>query len=72
MGGFFLRRIFLGGILLEGILCLQCESQLSYLNMEGFDLFVKILVFVRILSQARKEGRKKFISLEVQTKAHRT
>jgi hypothetical protein len=42
--------------------CLHSESQMitkSYLNMEGIDLFVKILVFVEILSQLRrrKEGR---------------
>ena len=31
----------------------------SYLNMDGIDLFVKILVFVKILSQCtRKEGSK--------------
>ena len=30
-----------------------------FLNMEGMDLFVKILVYVKILSQCtRKEGRK--------------
>jgi hypothetical protein len=35
--------------------------------MEGIDLFVKILVFVKILSQW-EEGRKKFRSLEVRGK----
>ena len=37
--------------------------------MEGIDLFVKILVFVKVLSQWRRRrkegGRKKFRSLEV-------
>ena len=44
--------------------------------MEGLDLFVKILDFVKILSQWRKrrkkEGRRNFHSLEVQAKAHHT
>ena len=31
----------------------------SYLNIEGINLFVKILVFVKILSQWKEEGRKK-------------
>ena len=48
---------------------LHSKSQLitkNYLNMEGIDLFVKVLVFVKILSQARrrKEGQE-FRSLEV-------
>ena len=39
----------------------------SYLNMKGIDLFVKILVFVKILSKStRKE--EKFRSLEVRRK----
>ena len=42
--------------------------------MEGIDWFVKILVFVEILSQWRRkgEGRKKFQSLEVRLQVHRT
>ena len=40
-------------------------SQLSYLNMAGIDLFVKILGKGR-----RKEG--KFQSLEVRAQAHRS
>ena len=39
--------------------------------MEGIDLFVKILVFVKILPKG-KEGRKNFRSLEVRAQAHRT
>jgi hypothetical protein len=42
-------RIFWGGFF--GRNFLHCESQLSYLNMEGIDLFVTILVFVKILSK---------------------
>ena len=57
----FFGRNFLGGIfwedILRGILCLHCES---YLNMKGIDLFVKILVFVKILSQWKKERRRIF------------
>ena len=38
--------------------------------MEGIDLFVKILVFVKILSQGRrKEEEEEFQSLEVQEQA---
>ena len=32
--------------------------QKKYSNMEGIYLFVKILVFVKILSKSKKEGRK--------------
>ena len=45
MGGFFGRIFF------------RRNSTKSYLNIEGIDLFVKILVFVKILSRS-KEGRK--------------
>ena len=38
--------------------------------MEGIDLFVKILVFVKILSKWRR--KKNFESLEVQLQVHRT
>jgi hypothetical protein len=52
LGGFF-WRIFLGG-LLEGFFG---EEFFIYIRI---DLFVKILVFVKILSQwRRKEGRKR-------------
>ena len=38
--------------------------------MEGIDLFVKILVFVKILSQGRrKEEEEEFQSLEVREQA---
>ena len=51
---------------LENFFCvLYCWN---FLNMKGIDLFVKILVFVKILSQGRRkeEGKtKKFRSLEV-------
>ena len=49
------------------------RNSLFTLNMEGIDLFVKILVFVKILSKWRRkeEGRKNFESLEVLAKAHR-
>ena len=36
--------------------------------MEGIDLFVKILVFVKILSQWRRGGGQEFRSLEVRRK----
>ena len=40
--------------------------------MEGIDLFVKILVFVKILSQDRRKEEEEFQSLEVreQTPSH--
>ena len=39
----------------------------------GIDLFVKILVFVKILSKSKKVGRKEeFRSLEVRVQAYRT
>ena len=40
---------FLGGFFWRNSLC--------YFNVEGIDLFVKILVFVKILSKSQKEGR---------------
>ena len=46
--GIFWKEFF-GGIFLGGILCLNCSNQLSYLNIEGIDLLVKIL----------SEGRRK-------------
>ena len=48
------------------------NSTKSYLNIEGIDLFVKILVFVKILyfRKGRTEG--KFKSLEVRLQVHRT
>ena len=57
LGGFFGRiffgRIFLGGLFLEEIFG---RNSLFYFNVEGIDLFVKILVFVKILSEStRKE-----------------
>jgi hypothetical protein len=68
LGGFFwedffgriIWRIFWGGIL--------WEESFVYI---GIDLFVKILVFVKILSKStRKE--EEFRSLEVRRQAHRT
>ena len=67
LGGYFWEdlygRIFLGGR----------NSTKSYLNIEGIDLLVKILVFVKILylRKGRKEVRK-FKSLEVRLHVHRT
>ena len=42
--------------------------------MEGIGLFVKILVFVKILSQLRRKegGGRKFQYLEVRVQAYRT
>ena len=51
-GGFFWED-FLGGFLGGNSLF----TLLSYLNMEGNDVFVKIWIFVKILAQF-KEGRK--------------
>ena len=75
-GGFFWEdffwRIFLGGFLWEEFF--GRNSTKSYLNIEGIDLLVKILVFVKILylRKGRKEGRRKFKSLEVRLQVHRT
>ena len=33
------------------------RNYLSYLNIEGIDLFVKILVFVKILSESKEGGQ---------------
>ena len=43
------------------------NSTKSYLNIEGIDLLVKILVFVKILDlrKGRKEGRKEGENLNV-------
>ena len=67
LGGLFWRNFF-GRIFLEEVFGRNFwedffwedffESQLSYLNMEGIDFFVKILVFVKILSKSKKDGRK--------------
>ena len=46
MGGFF-GRIFFGGFFWEDLF--GRNSTKSYLSIEGIDLFVKILVFVKIL-----------------------
>ena len=54
-GGFFVRNS------LEGILCLRRQS---YLNMEGIYLFIKILVFVKILSQKSGEEEGKTRNLD--------
>ena len=40
--------------------------------MEGIDLFVKILVFVKILSQDRRKEEEEFRSLQVRVQAYRT
>ena len=54
LGGFF-GRIFMGGIFWEDFF--ERNSTKSYLNIEGIDLLVKILVFVKIsyLRKGRKE-----------------
>ena len=76
LGGFF-GRIFLGGffrrIFWEDFWedCFW-RNYLFYFNVEGIDLFVKILVFVKILSKSKKEGRKNFRSLEVRLQVHCT
>ena len=52
---------FFGGIFWEnflgGILCSHCQSLLSYLNMEGIDLFVKILSEWRSKEEEEEEGK---------------
>ena len=65
---YFLGGIFWGGIFWEDIF--WKNSTKIYLHMKGIDLFVKILVFVKIL-YLRKGGRK-FKSLEVRLQVHRT
>ena len=69
LGGFFGRILwedfFLGGFFWEDFWedCIWRNS-LFYFNVEGIDLFVKILVFVKIFSKStRKE--EEFRSLEV-------
>ena len=60
-GRIFWEDIF-GRIFMEGFFCggfFGRYSRKSYLNMEGIDLFVKILVFVKILYI--RKGRKKKI-----------
>ena len=64
--GRFFGRIFLGGFLWEDFFVEDFfgrNSTKSYLNIEGIDLLVKILVFVKILDlrKGRKEGRKEKI-----------
>ena len=75
----FLGRNFLGGFFWEDFFrgffgedFLGRNSTKSYYNIEGIDLFVNILVFVKILylRKGRKEG--KFKSLEVRLQVHRT
>ena len=44
-------RNFLGGIIWEELFGRNFLFTLWYLNMEGIDLYVKIMVFVKILSQ---------------------
>ena len=53
----FFGRIFLGGIFWEDFF--GRNSTKSYLNIEGIDLLVKILVFVKILYL--RKGRKEKI-----------
>ena len=57
-GGFFFWQNFLGGIFWEDFWedFFGRNSTKSQLNIEGIDLFVKILVFVKILSL--RKGRK--------------
>ena len=60
-GGFFWEdffgRNFLGGILLKEFFGRNSLFTLWYLNMEGIDLYVKILVFVKILTQGRRRRK---------------
>ena len=69
----FLGRIFWGGFFGEKFFGRNSLFTLlklfEYGRTEGIDLFVKILVFVKILSKWR---RKKEESLEVRGQAHRT
>ena len=67
-GGIFLEKFF--GRIFTRIVWeeLLGRNYLFYSNVEGIDLFVKTLVFVKILSKSRgKEG-----SLEVRLQEHRT
>ena len=57
----FLGRIFMQGIFWDDFRdnLFRRKSTRSYLNIEGIDLFVKILVFVEILyKEGRRERRK--------------
>ena len=66
-GGFFLDKFF-GRIFLEELLGgFFWEEFFVYI---GIDLFVKILVFVKILSKVTK--KKNFRSLVVRLQVHRT
>ena len=47
----FFGRNFSGGIFWEELFGRNFLFTLWYLNMEGIDLYVKIMVFVKILSQ---------------------
>ena len=64
LGGFFWKeffgRNFLGGIFWEKFFGRNYLFTLWYLNMEGIDLYVKILVFVKILSQWRRKEEENF------------
>ena len=66
----FFGRNFLGGFFWENFWeDLFWEEFFVYI---GIDLFVKILVFVKILSQWRRKEGKNFRSLEVRLQVHRT
>ena len=47
------------------------RNYLFYSNVEGIDLFVKILVFAKILSKSRRK-EDKLRALEVRLQVHRT
>ena len=72
LGG-ILGRNFFGGVLLEKFFW---EEFFVYIVkvivkvMEGIDLFAKILVFIKILSQCTR--KEEFQSLEVRAQANRT
>ena len=53
----FFRRNFLGGTFWAEFFGRNSLFTLWYLNMEGIDLYVKILVFVKILSQGRRRRK---------------
>ena len=59
---------FLGGLFLEEFFE---RNYLFYSNVEGIDLFVKILVFAKILSKSRRK-EDKLRALEVRLQVHRT
>ena len=60
---------FLGGLFLEEFFG---KNYLFSFNVEGIDLFVKILIFVKILSKSKKGRKEEFRSLEVRLQVHRT